>query len=385
MNGHEEKHMLQTAPLRVRSVEPFALEVQLARPVRTPMTTITTAVSLLVLVTDQDGFEGWGEIWCNFPRFGFQHRAKLLSEVIAPLLVGRTIPSPEAAWHELTHATNILRIQSGEPGPVAAVLAGLDIALYDLAAKRSGMPLWKFLGANSGTVRAYASLGRGVDVFAEVERALDRGFCAIKLHSIGDISEHLAEVEPIRRRVGDGIELMLDVNSSWRPEDAIASVHKLENAKLSWLEEPIPVDAPVEAWKALASCAPMPLAGGENMLSERELEAAISHGFLGVFQPDVAKWGGVTGCLSVARKIVRASKRYCPHMFSGAPGLLASAHLLAASGCPNGLLEFRIGSHPLRDPFLPHAVQDGALDLGNSPGLGLTIDRKDLAKYLRPV
>lgn len=378
--------LLNTAlPVRIRSVEAFALEAPLPRTVDTPMMPIASVVSLLVAVQDEDGVEGWGEIWCNFPRFGIHHRARMLKEVFAPLLVGRTFATPAEAWASMTTLSNVLRLQSGEPGPIAAVIAGIDIALYDLVAKRAGLPVWRMLGGRDGKVPIYASLGRASDAYSTVERCLEQGFRAIKLHSSGGVEEHVAVVRPVRKLLGDSCELMLDVNSSWDPDEAISTIGQLEEDRLSWLEEPIPVDAPADAWRKLAAVAPMPLAGGENMLTVDTLDAALADGVLGVFQPDITKWGGFSGCLPLARRIVAEDRRFCPHMFSGAPGLLAAAHLLAASDSPSGLLEYGVGFNPLRDALINCSANDGVLDLGESPGLGLQVDREQLKKYLLPI
>jgi L-alanine-DL-glutamate epimerase-like enolase superfamily enzyme len=370
-----------TSPVRIRSVESFALEAPLPRTVETPMMAIGSVVSLLVAVRDKDGVEGWGEIWCNFPRFGIHHRARLLKEVFAPSLVQRTFVSPAEAWTWMTDFSNVLRLQSGEPGPIAAVVAGIDIALHDLVAKRAGVPLWRMLGGRTGRVPMYASLGRAVEARSTVDRCLEQGFRAFKLHSAGTIADHVAAVRPIRKLVDGSCELMLDVNSSWDSEAAIATIGQLKEDQLSWLEEPIPVDAPTETWRRLAAAAPMPLAGGENMLTASAFEAALAGGALRVLQPDITKWGGFSGCMPIARRAVTEGRRFCPHMFSGAPGLLAAAHLLAASNSPSGLLEFGVGFNPLRDGLLDGSVRDGMLNLGESPGLGLKVDRRQLEKH----
>jgi L-alanine-DL-glutamate epimerase-like enolase superfamily enzyme len=385
MDTLQTASLTASSPIRVRSVETFALEAALPRMVETPMMAISSVVSLLVVVRDEDGIEGWGEIWCNFPRFGIHHRARLLKEVFAPLLVRDSFASPAAAWASMTASSNVLRLQSGEPGPLAAVIAGIDIALHDLVAKRAGLPLWRMLGGQSGKVPVYASLGRAVDTGSTVERCLEQGFRAIKLHSAGGVADHVAAVRPVRKLVGDACELMLDLNSSWDPEEAIATIGQLEEDRLSWLEEPIPADAPAEVWRRLFAAAPMPLAGGENLLSLEALRAAIADGVLTVLQPDITKWGGFSGCLPIAREIIAGGRRFCPHMFSGAPGLLAAAHLVAASNSPTGLLEFSVGFNPLRDALLNGGARDGVFDLGESPGLGLQADIKQLKKYLLPI
>ena len=85
-------------PLILRSLEPVALEVPLPAPTQTPFGEVRTVIALLVLARDADGVEGWGEIWCNFPRFGYRHRAALLREAFAPAIIGVTsTPSSPAA------------------------------------------------------------------------------------------------------------------------------------------------------------------------------------------------------------------------------------------------------------------------------------------------
>ena len=83
----------------------------------------------------------------------------------------------------------------------------------------------------------------------------------------------------------------------------------------------------------------------------------------------------------MAERIIAAGLRFCPHIFSGAPGLLASAHLLAASNSPDGALEYGIEYNPARDDFVQHEIRDGRLDLGDTPGLGVEIDMQQLLRY----
>ena len=367
--------------IAIRSVEPIALEVPLGRTVANPIMAFASAVTLLVRAVDDDGVEGWGEVWCNFPRFGLRHRARLVSEVLAPMLVGRSFDSPAAAYAAMNASSRLLRLQSGEPGPIAAAIAGIDIALHDIAAKRAGLPLWRLLGGTRGEVRAYASLGRADDLWPTIERALAQGFRALKLRSSGSVADHRAVVRPVRAYAGEACELMLDVNASWDAEAAIATVGELRDERLAWLEEPIPADAAPETWRRLAEAAPMPLAGGENLLSDAAFDDAIATGALRVLQPDITKWGGFSGGLPLARRIVAAGRRLCPHMFTGAPGVLASAHLLAASGAADGMLEYGVGANPARDTLLDAPVFGGALVLGNEPGLGLHVTAKRLAPW----
>lgn len=369
------------APVRLASLEPLALEMPLDRVVVTPFATVRSVVALFVRARDEDGAEGWGEAWCNFPRFGHRHRARIVAEVLAPALVGRAFGSPVEAWTRTNEVTRPLRLQSGEPGPIAAAIAGVDIALWDLVARRSGVPLWRMLGGRDARVPVYASLARVDDPRPTLERALAEGFRAFKVRSIGGIGDHLAAVRAARAIVGEGPELALDVNGTWEPEAAIATIGELAPARLAWVEEPLAVDAPDATWRRLAQAAPMPLAGGENLIGAEAFDAALASPALRVLQPDVTKWGGISGGLPLARRIVAAGRRYAPHVFAGAPGLLAAAHLFAACGSGDGVLEYGVGWHPARDALLARALRDGAIELGEAPGLGLAVDTAALASY----
>ena len=369
------------APLRLASLEPVALEMSLDRAVVTPFATVRNVVALFVRARDEDGAEGWGEAWCNFPRFGHRHRARIVAEVLAPALVGRAFDSPADAWLRADEATRALRLQSGEPGPFAAAIAGVDIALWDLAARNAGLPLWRMLGGKDPRVPVYASLARADDPRPTLERALAEGFRAFKVRSTGAIGDHLAAVRMARAVVGEEPELALDVNGTWEPEAAIATIDELAPARLAWVEEPLAVDAPDAAWRRLAQAAPMPLAGGENLIGADAFDAALASPALRVLQPDLTKWGGISGGLPLARRIVASGRRLAPHVFAGAPGLLAAAHLFAAGGSSDGILEYGVGRHPARDALLARELRDGAIVLGEAPGLGLPVDTDALAPY----
>ena len=107
------------------------------------------------------------------------------------------------------------------------------------------------------------------------------------------------------------------------------------------------------------------------MRGDEAYDRAIELGALAVIQPDVAKWGGISGCLPLARRIVDGGRRYCPHYLGGGIGLLASAHLLAATG-GDGLLEVDCNPNPLREGLAyPYAaLEDGCFVLPDAPGLG---------------
>lgn len=378
-----------SGPLRVRSVRADVYRVPVAVPVRTSFGEMRDRPAVLVRAEDTDGVVGWGEIWCNFPNCGAEHRARLVAGVLAPLIEGAGFGSPPAAFAELTARTAVLAIQSGEPGPFAQAIAGIDIALWDLTARRAGEPLWKLLGGVSPAVRVYAS-GLNPDSpekLAAARRA--QGYAAFKLKIGFGADRDLANLKALRGTLGEEAELMVDANQAWDPTQALASAPALEPFRLRWLEEPMRADRPWDEWRSLAQACGIPLAAGENLAGHDAFDAALASGALGVIQPDIAKWGGLSGCLPLAKKIRAAGKRYCPHFLGAGIGLLASAHLLAAAG-GDGMLEVDANPNPLRTDLCgPLArVIDGRAALDSVPGLGIDLDPgllRQLERYRVPI
>ncbi len=337
---------------------------------RTSFGTMTSRPCLLVRVEDGDGAFGWGEIWCNFPACGAEHRARLVETVAAPLLLGGTFADPGAAFGALERGSHLLALQAGEPGPFAQVAAGLDIALWDLAARRAGLPLVRLLGGERREVRAYASGIDPEEAAATVARARAEGHRCFKVKIGFGRERDLAAIRAARAALGPGEAFMLDANQRWAPEEARAFAPTIAAFGPLWLEEPLAADTPWQAWRELARLGP-PLAAGENLRGRAAFEAALESGAFAYLQPDLCKWGGISGGLPLARKIAAAGAVYCPHYLGGAVGLLASAHLLAATAGP-GLLEMDVDPNPLRTELCGEVlpVADGLARLPEEPGLG---------------
>ncbi len=344
-------------------------------PVRTSFGVMHDRPMVLVEVEASDGLVGWGEIWCNFPAVGAEHRARLVESVFAPMLVGRDPSDPAALFAELTARTVVLAIQAGEHGPIAQCIAGIDIALWDLAARRAGKPLWRLLGGSDPEVGVYAS-GLNPDspeTLAAAKRA--EGFTAFKLKVGFGAERDVANLRALRDTLGATARLMVDANQGWSYDEACAMLPRIEPFALDWLEEPMRADTPLDRWRELAAASSIKLAGGENMAGDAQFDAVIASCAFGVVQPDMAKWGGFSGCLPVARRIRSAGLRFCPHFLGGGVGLLASAHLLAAAG-GGGLLEIDANPNALRTATCGPlgTVREGRATLNGEPGLGMVPD-----------
>ena len=366
---------LPAIPVRIARLDAIVLRCPIETPVRTSFGTMRDRPAVFVRIEDDDGAVGWGETWCNFPACGAEHRAQLLETVIAPLAVGQRFASPAAAFDALSRATAVLAIQSGEQGPLAQSIAGLDLALWDLCARRRDEPLWRLLGGSGDRVEVYASGINPDRPEAVVAARRSAGYRAFKLKVGFDDARDLANVAALRSMLGADAALMVDANQGWSLEQAQRRARAFEPHRLGWIEEPLRADRPAAEWSALAASTPTPLAAGENLLGREAFDAAIAARRYAIVQPDIAKWGGISGCWPVIEKVRAAGLRYCPHYLGAGIGLAASAHLLAAVG-GDGLLEVDANPNPLRSALCPglETVGDGFASLGTAPGIGIEVD-----------
>lgn len=367
--------------IRLARLEAHAFRVPISNPIKVAFGTFRDRPMVLVRAVDHDGSEGWGEVWCNWPAVTAEHRARLAAD-IGERLIDRDLQGPAQAFERLTAELEVLALQTGESGPIAAAIAGIDIALWDLAARREGLPLHRYLGgAARRTVPVYVT-GINPDQperFALAQAAA--GHRAFKLKVGFEMGRDLANLRAMRAALGPEAVISCDANQAWTLEQALHFVHEARKLRLDWLEEPLRVDSPAAHWQALARASTIPLAGGEN-LQAGQFDEALAQGSLQVIQPDVAKWGGITGNLRVARAAVAAGRRYCPHCFSGGLSLLASLHVLAAAGGA-GVLEFDTHPNPNREAIVRDLlpVTGGTVPIPAGPGLGAEPDPAALQPY----
>ena len=374
----------QIEPIQLAKAETFVFRAPIDVPLWTSFGAMHDRPAVLVRLEDTDGAYGWGEVWCNFPIVGAEHRAGLLSDVLIPLLLQQSCIQPAETLSFLTQRTRILKIQCGEPGPLSQAIASLEIAVWDLIARKMNKPLYTlFRDEAVNKVPVYASGINPGEALKTVDDCRKKGYRAFKLKVGFGPEVDFANVTRVVEQLGPNEALMLDANQAWNVGEAINFVDKISHYPIEWLEEPLPADRPETEWADLSSVSAIPLAAGENIRGIGEFTKKISAGHIAVVQPDACKWGGVSGCLQVARRAIAAGKRYCPHYLGGGIGLLASAHVLAAAG-GDGRLELDINPNPLRAglAFPYPEIKDGHFPIPDSPGLGVEPDWNEVKKYL---
>lgn len=364
----------------IGNIEVHVFEAAVEPPIQSSFGRVHSRSSLLLAIDDTDGHRGWGEVWTGMPAFGAKHRGEILRRIAIPMLSGQRVTHIGEVGALMRAALLPIERLAGEPGPVAHVLAGIDCALWDLAAKRVGQPLYRLLGGTDATMATYASgVKPGVDA-AELDAVRKQGFRAFKFKAGFDDAITLAQLRGLRARLDAGERMMIDANCGWDLVSARQAMDALAGCPLEWVEEPVGPETSALDWKTLAAHSPHPLAAGENLLSHARLAEALD--WLDVIQPDLGKWGGISGVLPLARQAVARGKRYCPHTFGTYVGAAHAAHVLAAVG-GRGCLELDANPNPLRtcsSGDFPR-VEHGMLSLGGEPGIGIEVTIAALRPY----
>ena len=325
---------------------------------------------LLVRLDTDEGVTGWGEAFghgvCPATKTAFD-------TLVAPMLTGRDPSGIDALMEDLQQTLHLF----GRSGAVMYALSGVDIALWDIAGKAAGQPLYRLLGGTDRTLPAYASLLRcsGPDTVASsCTRALDQGYRQIKLHEIT-----VPAVQAARAAAGPDLTLMLDTNCPWSVDEALGMVAALRPFDLHWLEEPVwpPED---HAGLAKVRAAGAVTAAGENAAGLLEFRRSFELRALDVAQPSVTKIGGV----SAMRRIIALAKefgvRLVPHCPYFGPGFIASLHITAAlpADTPVERLAVDLEASPFDDWV---DAKDGHMRVPQGPGLGVDPDPALIARY----
>jgi L-alanine-DL-glutamate epimerase-like enolase superfamily enzyme len=331
----------------------------------------TTMDTLLVRIDTDEGVTGWGE--------GFGHRIftatkAALDSFIAPMCIGRDPTAISALVDQLER--NLGGV--GRNGPAMYALSAIDIALWDIAGKIAGLPLYRLLGGSPRRdLPAYASLLRYGEPHAVVHyagRALKRGYRHLKLHEITE-----APIKAARDFAGNDISLMVDCNCPWTVDEAVTMARKLAPLNLKWLEEPV---WPPEDHRGLAhvqSAGGVPTAAGENAMLA-DFKSLFEQGAISVAQPSVTKVGGVTQMQKVIALADSFGVNVVPHSAYFGPGLLASIHCTAAIPYESMVERYDadFAENPLHDAISPGP--DGRIAVPQGPGLGLDPDPAVIAK-----
>jgi L-alanine-DL-glutamate epimerase-like enolase superfamily enzyme len=269
-------------------------------------------------------------------------------EMLEPLLIGRDTGDVEGAWQAMWDATYI----QGRMGITVMAMSALDIALWDLAGKLAGKPLFELWGGTAQAVPTYGSgCFRGLGQQGMIDKAqafVADGFPAIKMQvaHIASDEQDVANVMAMREALGPDIEIMVDVNQGWSVEQALRVGRQLDAAHIYWLEEPV-IAHDFAGYRTTAAGLETRVVGGENHFTHHDLQPFLDDPCLPMLQPDVMR-GGFTELRQIASLAQAKGISLAPHLF---PELMV--HLLCA--IPNGSWLEYMGWHDdlWENPVLP--------------------------------
>ncbi len=386
----------------------------------------------IIRVQTDDGAVGYGESF-------FAPGLTSIIREMGRLLVGQDSRNVNAAIDRLAAAAS----GAGSVGGIVHnALSGIDAALWDLNARRLGVPLWRLLGGRyRDQVRVYVdchsseslmSLGPMLDlrpsrwvtgatpsdqvtmlfdpgaesdpidlevIAARARHVVDQGFDMLKfdLDVPGIAPEHRGSrsmprggeslirdmVQAIRDSCGDGVDLAFDCHWRYDFASAMRIAQTLSDERIAWIEDPLPPEN-VKGLVDLSTRTAVPLGGGENLVTYASVEPLIEHQALAVVTPDMGKVGGFRHTRRIAELAADRGLNVAPHNIAGPVGMTFAAHVAATM--PNF---FALEWHAFDVPFFADLVDQqvilgGAIHLSDRPGLGFDLNLDAITRWSKP-
>ena len=360
--------------MKIASVETIVLNLPMIIDDATPMLAGRARTSidmLLVRVETDSGITGWGEA---FGHRIFPATRAVIDTLLGPMCVGRDATQILALNDDVQRVLHGI----GRTGPAIYALSGIDIALWDIAGKVAGVPLYRLLGGSTRTdLPAYASLlryGSAEAVAHYAEQALGRGYRYLKVHEIT-----VPEVKAAREVAGADVPIMVDTNCPWTVPQAIEMAQRLAPLGIHWLEEPVWPPENLAGLAEVRTRGGLPTAAGENYGTVWDFRRAFEAGAITYAQPSVTKIGGVTEMRRVMTLADMFGVTVVPHSAYFGPGLIASIHCIAAMPAESLVERFYcdFAENPLGDAIHP---KDGRIAVPQGPGLGVDPEPRVLEK-----
>jgi galactonate dehydratase len=373
---------------------------------------VTTAVvayhgqATLVRIDTDEGISGYGEANPDAGAGGVVGMIKFLT----PLLLGEDPRDVERVWEKLRR-----KVFAGpQAGVFVIALSGIELALWDLAGKASGQPVYRLLGGKfRDKIRVYADCGRGDDPAGSAsgcadraQRMIEEGFTAIKFdvdelehpakfdafnHTVNnaELRSMVERVAAVREAIGPDVDLAIDLHARYDVPSACRIAWELEPLRLLWLEEPVPAEN-IDALVRVRAQTRTPICVGENLYLRWGFRELLERGAVDVIEPDVPKCGGLAEAKKIANLAEMHYVPFAPHLVSTPVGTMATSHQCAA--IPNFLVQewHALEEREVWDSYVVapdgsgSIVKDGYITLPDTPGIGVEPDMDAVRAHAVP-
>ena len=388
--------------MKITSIQSYMLRVPLGeKTFFSSQAAFPERNSYLVRIETDTGLVGWGEGGQYGPA---EPVAACVDAVLAPRLIGRDPTEPTSIWEELYAFSR----DFGQRGTYVEAISAVDIALWDIAGKALGVPVWKLLGGRfRESIRAYATgcyYPQDFDNQSKILKDLQEeasgytgvGFELLKI-KIGllPLEKDIERIRVIREAVGPDIGLLVDANHGYTAAAAVQMGRLMEPYDIRFFEEPVPPEDR-DGYRKVRAENPIPVAGGECEFTRYGFRDFIVGGCADVVQPDLTVCGG----FSAFREILTLANCYnlatVPHVWGS--GVAVAAALQAIATIPSfphtanpisllnsPVIEFDRKHNPLRDDLLEETFElvGGRLAVPEGPGLGVTVNEQIVAQYAK--
>ncbi|MGY8827244.1 MAG: mandelate racemase/muconate lactonizing enzyme family protein [Candidatus Latescibacterota bacterium] len=373
--------------MKITTIETFDLRCAIEPSFGWSQGWVDQRMTTLVKISTDNGLVGWGE----------GAAAPLINDLLAPLLIGQDPMQRAGLWERMFHA---LYNANNFVGLAGSALSALDIALWDIAGKATGLPIHALLG---GKVRDQVAVYATGLYYTEGEfpnRLLDearsyveQGFTGMKTKVGGlSIEEDVRRVAALREAIGPDVRLMVDANEAYNATTAIRIGLKLAELDLIWFEEPVNAQD-IDAYLQVKAALPMAIAGGENLRTRFEFKDYLSRRAYDIVQPDIMHCGGITEMARICAMASAHGIQVNPHVWGSPIMVAASLHLASTlPPCPPArnpqpyaqepVMEFDRTPSAIREELcaVPFTQENSFITVPEGPGLGIEIDEEMVEK-----
>ena len=377
----------QTNKLKIIKIETHVLLNQLEQSFFFSQWAYNERRICVVKITTDEGIYGWGE------GYGPAEVIRQGIALLEPILIGSNPLENESLWFDMYRKT----LDFARRSVLFAAISAIDIALWDIKGKALNLPISILLGGqHRKRVVPYAtglyfseSKTLDEDLVTEAKEYVAQGFTAIKMKVGLSIKDDVRHVKNVRDAIGPNIQLMVDSNHAYSLREAIELARKIEPYDIGWFEEPVSPEF-YDQYAQLRQKTSIPIAGGECEYLRYGFLQLLQNKSVDIAQVEICASGGLTEAKRIGSLASTFGVEVIPHVWGTGIGFHAALHFIAnIEPLPGRLfpadifIEYDRTENAIRDRLTFPAIQmdNGFIDIPQSPGLGIEIDPDALKEF----